>query len=176
MPMYTDIMQAINALLTMEPSAFATIRGSRFFPAISGRALFYPLATGTLTAVHVVGLPYPTSSCNKTFYGFHIHEGASCTDKDENNPFSDTGNHFNPTGCTHPHHAGNLPPLLGNNGEALSIFYVNSFLPEDIIGHTLVIHEMSDDLMTQPAGNSGMKIACGEITFPPVYRPATPIM
>ena len=173
MPMYADIAQTINTLLTGEPTAISSIRGSRFFPAISGTALFYPFSVGTLVVVHVIGLPHHNTDYGKTFYGFHIHEGKHCTGN-ETDPFADTGAHYNPTACLHPHHAGDLPPLLGNNGEALTIFYIDSFLPDQIIGHTLVIHEMPDDLMTQPSGNSGMKIACGEISFPPIYRPVSP--
>lgn len=170
MPMYADITQAVNTLLTREPTATASIRGSRFFPSISGTALFYPFAAGTLMAVHVIGLPYKNTDCGKSFYGFHIHEGRTCTGNDTD-PFADAGSHYNPEGCLHPHHAGDLPALLGNNGEALTIFYVDSFLPDQVIGRTLIVHEMPDDYMTQPSGNSGMKIACGEIVFPSIYRP-----
>ena len=35
--------------------------------------------------------------------------------------------------------------------------------PEDIIGRTVVIHDMADDFRSQPSGGSGKKIACGEI-------------
>ena len=168
--MYADIIQAVNVLLTMEPTAVSNIRGSRFFPAISGRALFYPLSAGTFMAIHVIGLPDKNTPCGKAFYGFHIHEGKICTGTDTDH-FADAGGHYNPGGCAHPHHAGDLPPLLGNNGEALLMFYIDSFLPTEIIGRTIIIHEMADDFHTQPSGDSGMKIACGEITFPPLYRP-----
>ena len=36
-------------------------------------------------------------------------------------------------------------------------------MPEEAVGHTLVIHAMPDDLKSQPSGASGEKIACGEI-------------
>ena len=60
-------------------------------------------------------------------------------------------------------HAGDLPPLMGDHGYALCIFYTDRFLPEEVIGHTAVIHAMPDDFRSQPSGDSGMKIACGEI-------------
>ncbi|BDZ83738.1 hypothetical protein Lac2_18720 [Claveliimonas bilis] len=31
------------------------------------------------------------------------------------------------------------------------------------MGKTVVIHDMPDDFRTQPSGNSGEKIACGQI-------------
>jgi Cu-Zn family superoxide dismutase len=37
----------------------------------------------------------------------------------------------------------------------------------DILGKTVIIHGSPDDFTSQPAGNAGQKIACGEI------RPAT---
>ena len=43
------------------------------------------------------------------------------------------------------------------------MIYIDKFSPKDIIGRTVVIHENIDDFHGQPAGNSGTKIACGEI-------------
>ena len=34
---------------------------------------------------------------------------------------------------------------------------------EEVIGRTVIIHSQADDFRTQPAGNSGDKIACGTI-------------
>ncbi|MFW5629422.1 MAG: superoxide dismutase family protein [Acetivibrio ethanolgignens] len=31
------------------------------------------------------------------------------------------------------------------------------------MGKTVILHDMPDDFRTQPSGNSGEKIACGEI-------------
>jgi Cu-Zn family superoxide dismutase len=39
----------------------------------------------------------------------------------------------------------------------------NRFRVKDIIGRTVIIHNMPDDFTTQPSGNAGMKIACGVI-------------
>lgn len=43
------------------------------------------------------------------------------------------------------------------------MFFTNRFSIEEIIGRTVVIHDMTDDFKTQPSGNSGKKIACGVI-------------
>jgi len=37
------------------------------------------------------------------------------------------------------------------------------FRVQDILGRTVVLHSDPDDLDTQPAGNAGIKIACGVI-------------
>ena len=63
----------------------------------------------------------------------------------------------------HPRHAGDLPPVLGNDGTAWMEIYTGRFYPMDVVGRTIVLHEMPDDFKTQPSGDSGMKIACGEI-------------
>ena len=40
---------------------------------------------------------------------------------------------------------------------------VDKFKLKDIIGKVIIIHDMPDDFTTQPSGNAGNKIACGEI-------------
>lgn len=57
------------------------------------------------------------------------------------------------------------PGIHGVARYAMMIFYTDRFRPREILGRTLVIHDMPDDFRTQPSGNSGMKIACGLI-FP----------
>ena len=52
---------------------------------------------------------------------------------------------------------------MSADGYAFSAVLSNSFAAEDIIGKTVVIHSSPDDFITQPSGNAGKKIACGEI-------------
>ena len=63
----------------------------------------------------------------------------------------------------HPAHSGDLAPLISGSGYAFQICYTDAFVPEEILGRTVVIHSMSDDFTSQPSGNSGTKLACGEI-------------
>ena len=44
------------------------------------------------------------------------------------------------------------------------LYYTARFTPIDVINKSVIIHKMTDDLMTDPAGNSGERIACGVIT------------
>ena len=71
--------------------------------------------------------------------------------------------HYNPNQCAHPYHAGDLPPLFGSNGYAFEAFLTDRFTVSEVIGRTVIIHSKPDDFSTQPSGNSGEKIACGEI-------------
>ncbi len=145
-----------------EPQAGALIRGSNEYSGIEGRVTFYQTSKGVLVGIEAVGLP-EAERCRNSFLGFHIHEGGACSGN-ARDAFADVGAHYNPQNCPHPAHAGDLPPLLVNNGQVFMVFLTDNFRVRDIIGKTVVIHSQSDDFTSQPAGNSGTKIACGEIT------------
>lgn len=102
-------------------------------------------------------------------HGFHIHEVGDCSAAD----FSSAGGHFNPAQGSHgshegsARHAGDLGNLIADKKkkanativvEGLSMAGANS-----IIGKAVVIHQDKDDLKSQPAGNSGKRLACGVI-------------
>lgn len=150
------------ARLKQKPQAMAEIKGSAIYPAIHGSMLFYQTDKGVLVVTEVWGLPAESLVCAHPVFGLHIHGGTSCTGN-ETDPFADAGAHFNPEGCPHPHHAGDLPPLFGNDGYAFSAVLTNRFQLDSVVGKTVIIHSDPDDFTTQPAGNSGIRIACGEI-------------
>ena len=133
------------------PYASAKVSGNSMYPRIKGEVQFYEVYGGTYVVVNIDNLPEGNS-----FHGFHIHNGSSCKPMME-------GGHYNPTNQPHPQHAGDFPPLLANDGIAYATFYTNRFYPEDIVGKVVVIHQQPDDFKTQPSGNPGSIIACGEI-------------
>lgn len=107
--------------------------------------------------------------------GIHFHETAKC----EPPTFETAGAHFNPQGKEHGfqnpkgYHAGDLPNIeVGEDGtvelETISPAVVlaagksNSLLDAD--GSSIIIHENADDYKTDPSGNSGKRIVCGEIS------------
>jgi Cu-Zn family superoxide dismutase len=108
-------------------------------------------------------------------HGIHIHTVGKC----EGPAFTSAGGHFNPTSAHHgvhnttdPHpHLGDLPNLIvGGDGTGSLTFTVdgatlgdgaNSLLHAG--GTSLVIHAKADDLMSDPSGNSGDRVACGVI-------------
>ncbi len=137
------------------PVAEAIIRGGNEYPKLTGKIKFYQKRNAVLVVADIQGLPQTATG----FFGFHIHEGKSCSGEF----FEDTGMHFNPTNSSHPTHAGDLPPLLYCNGGAYLSVATNRFKIKDIIGRTVVIHGMPDDFISQPAGNAGTKIGCGVI-------------
>ncbi len=152
----------LQNVLKRSPDAHATIKGSPNFPDIYGMVFFYQIEDGILLVAQVQGLPQGTGTCSSNVFGFHIHEGSSCTGNAQD-PFANVGPHYNPHNCPHPAHAGDLPPLFGNRGNAFMAFTTDKFSVSEVIGRTVVVHSAPDDFTTQPSGNSGAKIACGQI-------------
>lgn len=146
------------------PDAYAKINGAPPYEDIHGTIYFYSVYEGTVILIEMYGIPPDLENDAGGFFGFHIHEGKECTGTEED-PFADTGMHFNPENRDHPAHAGDLPPVLSNKGNVWMAVYSGRFYPEDVVGRTVVLHGMPDDFKTQPSGNSGPKIACGEIKF-----------
>ena len=138
------------------PYAAAQIRGEKETPQLSGCVQFYQENGCVLIVAKISGLPKESET---GFFGFHIHEGDTCSGTD----FSGTGSHYNPSDRAHPKHAGDLPPLLECQGNAYLSVRTDRFSVAEIIGRTVVIHSDPDDFHSQPAGNAGKKIACGVI-------------
>ena len=138
------------------PTAVAHLRGGDEAPDLVGKVKFYQKREGVLVVANIENLP---ESGGTGFFAFHIHEGNNC----EGAGFSGTGNHYDPYGVIHPHHAGDLPPLMSCNGGAYMAVMTDRFRVRDIIGQTVVIHSDYDDFYSQPGGNAGVKIACGVI-------------
>ncbi len=105
-------------------------------------------------------------------HGVHIHMVGKCDAPD----FASAGGHWNPQarrhGAQNPDgaHLGDLPNIIiGEDGTGTLAFSVQAMLDTgehpliDADGAALVIHAGPDDMMTDPAGNSGGRIACGII-------------
>jgi Cu-Zn family superoxide dismutase len=102
-------------------------------------------------------------------HGFHVHETGDCSAPDA----SSAGPHFNPGGHPHghpgqgEHHAGDMPNLVADDAGALAVDVVVPGVTlgdggaTDVLGRAVVLHAKADDYATQPAGDSGPRIACG---------------
>lgn len=135
---------------------------------VSGELLFYQQDSGpVLLKVKVAGLK-PNSE-----HGFHVHMTGDCSKAD----FSSAGGHFNPQQHAHgaqtaEHHAGDIPNLNANADGVVDTQITLtqlSLLPgtNNIIGKAVIIHANPDDYRSQPAGNSGARIACAVIRAAP---------
>ena len=145
-----------------QPIATAELKGGKGYESIHGKVDIYDTYEGSILIIEVYGIPKELEDKNGGFHGFHIHEGGSCSGTDQE-PFANVDGHYQSVKSQHPEHAGDLPPLLSNNGIAWMCVYTDRFYPEDVIGKTVIIHALPDDFHTQPSGASGEMIACGEI-------------
>ncbi|MBP2313521.1 superoxide dismutase family protein [Azospirillum soli] len=105
------------------------------------------------------------------WHAVHIHENGACSPN-----FAAAGGHFNPSGGQHgidaaPMHAGDLPNFLVNESGkggfetithqvTLGEGQASLFKPG---GTSFVVHANQDDYVSEPAGNSGDRVACGVI-------------
>ena len=147
--------------------ACAEIIGGPLAPQLHGMVTFRDIENWTEVCVEVEGLPEYQPAQNGQSpvgpHGFHIHENGSCQVSDPNDPFKSAGGHWNPTNQPHGNHAGDFPVLFSNNGYSKMCFVTNKFKVMDIVGKSIIIHENPDDYRTQPSGNSGKRLGCGEI-------------
>lgn len=155
----TPRMTFSDLLEDNEPAALAWVTGDNAAPRLSGLVKFYNTPYGgVLIEAEIFGLPDIGIPGSSDFYAMHIHENGDCSAG-----FTRTGDHYNPSGSPHPSHAGDMPPLLANQGYAWLAFYDKRFSVKDIIGRSVVIHSRRDDFTSQPSGDAGAKIGCGVI-------------
>ena len=137
----------------------AWIKGNEDNSRLGGLVKFFStLYGGVLIEAEIFGLPDIQTQDSSDFYALHIHETGDCSEN-----FTKTGGHYNPGGMPHPMHAGDMIPLMGNQGYAWTAFYDKRFTVPEIIGKSVVIHSKRDDFTSQPSGDAGEKIGCGVI-------------
>jgi Cu-Zn family superoxide dismutase len=148
-----------SAVAVLSPTQGSSVHGTVTFVRTKGVAL---------VKVNMTGFK-PNST-----HGLHIHESGDCTARDG----SSAGGQFNPTSSEHggpnspPRHSGDLGNITADSkGEIYASFQIGDVAfgtgQDSIIGRGLVVLADSDELKSQPAGNSGTRLACGMITRDP---------
>ena len=143
----------------------ATIRNA------AGATIGVLLLEPTSRGVHITGT---LTSLPAGAHGIHLHGVGKCDATD----FATAGSHFNPGGAHHGlenpagPHAGDLPNItVSPDGQAVVDLTtprvtLSATAPTGIFdadGTAVVIHVGQDDQRTDPAGNSGARIACGVV-------------
>lgn len=125
-----------------------------------GRATAREVQGGLRVTIDAMAVPGGT-------HGAHIHTTGRCDGPD----FMTAGGHWNPAGTQHGSmnpagpHDGDLPNIIigtdgrGTLGVLVPAGTLDRLLDSD--GAAMVIHAAADDMMTDPSGNSGARIACG---------------
>ncbi|HMK40491.1 MAG TPA: superoxide dismutase family protein [Methyloceanibacter sp.] len=134
-----------------------------------GTAIFTTTPSGTLLDLKLTAIP-------PGVHAVHVHAVGKCEPPD----FKSAGPHFNPDQTKHgimsPEgpHAGDLPNIHVPPDGKLEVEFLDPVVTIaqeaallDADGSSIVIHAGPDDYKTDPAGNSGDRIACGVITAAP---------
>ncbi len=133
---------------------------------VVGNAVFLQERGGVRILVDVNGVTPGTKAV-------HIHQTGRCDPPS----FESAGAHFNPTNAEHgtsnprgPHAGDLLNITVDSTGRGhMEVTATRVSLEKgtgslfDADGSALVLHEDPDDMRTDPAGNSGARIACGVI-------------
>ncbi len=158
----TALLGACAGMDTAGPRADATLE-ARSGSKVSGTVAFKAVGQKVRVEARVAGL-------TPGEHGFHVHEAGDCSAADA----SSAKGHFNPAGRAHGHHggserhAGDMPNLVADSyGNATLSAELDMMSltegPAGILKRSVVIHADPDDYKSQPAGNSGKRVACGVI-------------
>jgi superoxide dismutase, Cu-Zn family len=137
----------------------------------AGTAFLTPAGSGVRVKLDLMNLP-------EGEHAIHVHQTAKCDPPD----FKTAGGHFNPDnkehGTKNPKgaHAGDMPDnlqIMADGTDHVTFVTQSISLKKDAKnsvfangGTAFVIHEKADDMVTDPTGNAGARIACGVITAP----------
>lgn len=156
------LLAACAGMNTAGPKAAATLE-PRSGSKVSGTVSFQAVGQKVRVEASIAGL-------TPGEHGFHVHEVGDCSAADA----TSAKGHFNPAAKSHGHHgsaerhAGDMPNLVADStGKAMLSAELDTLsLTEGaagILNRSVVIHADPDDYKSQPAGNSGKRVACGVI-------------
>jgi Cu-Zn family superoxide dismutase len=153
--------QSASQGTTVAPTRTAQLIDSAGKPA--GSASLLESKRGPLLVLKLQNIPAGT-------HGIHVHASGTCTPPG----FESAGPHLNPANRKHGiknpagPHAGDLPNVHAQPDGSVDTTLVLSrdLLTPSTLGagapaRALVLHAKADDMMTDPSGNSGARIACG---------------
>ena len=168
----------LSALIfTLALGACATVPGASISPLGSASL---SLADGTAAGTARLEANGDKVTLSVSLTGFpagehamHLHTSGACVAPD----FNSAGGHLNPEGKQHGahnpmgSHLGDLPNVTTDSSGAAEVSVtVPGTLAQlepilfDTDGTAIVVHAQADDMMTDPTGNAGPRLACGVLT------------
>jgi Cu-Zn family superoxide dismutase len=130
---------------------------------VSGEVTFKETEKGIRVVAEISGLK------PRSVHGFHIHEKGKCEGPD----FKSAGGHFNPHSTPHSgpgagsKHAGDFGNVVADDqGKARKELLLTKHDLKNlsmVMNKAVVLHASPDDLVSQPSGNAGDRMACGII-------------
>ncbi len=141
-----------KAVAMVEPKEGSHIFGKVVFTQENGKVTMEATLKGLTAGEHAI----------------HIHENPDC---------SDAGGHWNPTdqphgkwGAEKGYHRGDIGNFKANaEGVATMTFTTDKWCigcgdaKKDILKHSIIIHQGTDDFTSQPSGDAGARVGCGVI-------------
>lgn len=149
--------EAKEVIVKLEPKSDSNVSGNVFFKEQNGMV--------TMTAV--------MNGLNEGIHAIHIHEKADCSSPDGKS----AGGHWNPTAQPHGkwkspegYHKGDIGNFeVGDDGKGTITMSTDEWCigcedpNKDILGKGIIVHEGTDDFVTQPTGDAGGRVSCGGI-------------
>jgi Cu-Zn family superoxide dismutase len=143
-------------VIAFEPKSNSNVSGTATFIEKNGNVTFVAKLAGLQPGIHAI----------------HIHEKSDCSAADG----SSAGGHWNPTFKKHgkwgvgEYHKGDIGNFTadakGNGTITLTTdeWDMGSGDPaKDIMGKGLIVHQGTDDFVSQPSGAAGARVACSAI-------------
>jgi Cu-Zn family superoxide dismutase len=146
-----------EVVVKMEPKSDSNVSGNVFFKEANGLVTVTVVVNGLTEGTHAI----------------HIHEKADCSAPDG----TSSGGHWNPTAQPHGkwgspegYHKGDIGNMeVGADGKGTMTMSTNEWCIDcgdpnkDVLGKAIIMHDGTDDFVTQPTGNAGGRVSCGGI-------------
>jgi len=149
--------QSKRISVIMESKSGSTAQGEAYFSEENGVVTFEAKFSGLKPGTHAI----------------HLHEKADCSAEDA----TSSGGHWNPTMTKHGkwgdaegYHKGDIGNIEADaEGNAKISMQTDEWCigcldeNKNIVGKAIIVHEGTDDFVTQPTGDAGGRISCGGI-------------
>lgn len=154
---------AVEEMAEAEPLKAVAELAPRSDGTAHGTVTFMQGESGVTISAHIEDAPPGP-------HGLHVHEIGDCSSED----FKSAGGHFNPTEAPHgaptdaERHAGDLGNVeVGESGTGHLVLSSDLLTvtggPDSAVSRAVILHEKADDLVSQPTGAAGGRIACGVV-------------